>query len=102
MFKFIILFPVYESEKAPEACKETARQHPRAIPVVSEKHVFPNSIKHDVEQEKQKPLSPNNTITETVTEKLGPAYAAVSDATHAIASKIAGLTIAGGDSGNFG
>ncbi|GFZ01435.1 hypothetical protein Acr_15g0000440 [Actinidia rufa] len=93
--------PMYESEKAPEACKETARQHPRAIPVVSEKHVLPNSIKHDVEQEKQKPLSPSKTITETVTEKLGPAYTAVSDATHAIASKIAGLTIAGGDSGNF-
>ena len=33
-----------------------------------------------------------------MTEKLGPAHAAVSDATHAIASKIVGLTIAGGDS----
>lgn len=76
---------------APEPYKETARQHPRAIPVVSENRVLLSSVKNEAEQEKEKP---NKTITETVSDKLGPAYAAVSDATHAIASKIAGLTVA--------
>ncbi|XP_009602256.3 low-temperature-induced 65 kDa protein-like [Nicotiana tomentosiformis] len=72
------------------------RQHPRADPVVSEKHVVPTSIKHEVIEQDNKetlPDSPSKTITETVTEKLAPAYAAVSDATHAIASKFSGLTL---------
>ncbi|OIT19273.1 PREDICTED: uncharacterized protein LOC109221643 [Nicotiana attenuata] len=88
--------PMYESELAPEAYKEAARQHPRADPVVSEKHAVPTSIKHEfIEQDNMEKLpdSPSKTITETVTEKLAPAYAAVSDATHAIASKISGLTL---------
>ncbi|XP_009622243.1 uncharacterized protein YMR317W-like [Nicotiana tomentosiformis] len=88
--------PMYESELAPEAYKEAARQHPRADPVVSEKHVVPTSIKHEVIEQDNKetvPDSPSKTITETVTEKLAPAYAAVSDATHAIASKFSGLTL---------
>ncbi|XP_019229519.1 PREDICTED: uncharacterized protein LOC109210547 [Nicotiana attenuata] len=87
---------MYESELAPEAYKEAARQHPRADPVVSEKHAVPTSIKHEfIEQDNMEKLpdSPSKTITETVTEKLAPAYAAVSDATHAIASKISGLTL---------
>lgn len=83
---------MYESELAPEVYKETARQHPRADPVVSEKHLWPTSIKRN-EEEKDKPAVHGKTITETVSEKLAPAYAAVSDATHTIASKIAGLTI---------
>lgn len=41
----------------------------------------------------EKPNSPDKTLTETVTGKLAPAYATVSDATHAIASKIQGLTV---------
>ncbi|KAJ7980815.1 Low-temperature-induced protein [Quillaja saponaria] len=189
--------PMYESELAPEEYRANARQHPRAIPFISEKHVLTSSVKEGVgktSQEKphspnrratqaatanlspkataqamtSKPLSPNNkatqaatvklsspekataqamtskppspnktatqvatakllspnkataqamtseplsphkirtetassnphdpnkTITETVTEKLAPAYATVSDATHAIASKIQSLTI---------
>ncbi|KAF7120520.1 hypothetical protein RHSIM_Rhsim13G0077500 [Rhododendron simsii] len=80
-----------DTEMAPEPYKETARQHPRAIPVVSENRVLLSSVKNEAEQEKEKP---NKTITETVSDKLGQAYAAVSDATHAIASKIAGLTVA--------
>lgn len=88
------LHPVYESEAAPEALKETARQHPRAVPVVSEKHRVPNRVKHEDEQVNDKPVSPNMTMTEAVSEKLAPAYAAMSDTTHKIASKLAGLTIA--------
>ncbi|XP_015874003.3 low-temperature-induced 65 kDa protein [Ziziphus jujuba] len=93
--------PMYESELAPEGYKENARQHPRAVPVISEKHVLPSSVK----QGSESPLSPNQagvnstsspnnkTITDTVTEKLAPAYATVSDATHAIASKIQNLAV---------
>lgn len=76
---------MYESEAAPETLKETARQHPRADPVVSEKHKVPNRE----QRENDEHLSPNTAVA----EKLGPAYAAMSDATHKIASKIAGLSI---------
>ncbi|KAM3739815.1 hypothetical protein ACB098_08G050600 [Castanea mollissima] len=61
--------PMYESELAPETYRETARQHPRAIPVISEKHVPSSSVNCDAEQEKEKTTSPNKTITETVTER---------------------------------
>ncbi|XP_040930025.1 uncharacterized protein [Gossypium hirsutum] len=37
--------PMYESELAPEAYKEHARQNPRAVPVISEKHVLTSSVK---------------------------------------------------------
>ncbi|PON68827.1 low-temperature-induced protein [Trema orientale] len=111
--------PMYESELAPESYKETARQHPRAIPVISEKHALPETGSVN-DNNKENPLSPNNkltqtksndkpfsptkTITETVsqkltpalgtvTEKLGPAYASVAETTHSIASKIPGLTV---------
>ncbi|XP_071934423.1 uncharacterized protein [Coffea arabica] len=91
---FLPGFSVYESELAPEIYRETARQHPRADPVVSEKHLFPTSIKHeDGDEGKDKAAAVSKTITETVSEKLAPAYAKVSDATQLIASKIAGLTI---------
>ncbi|KAJ6670643.1 hypothetical protein OIU85_014501 [Salix viminalis] len=36
--------PMYESEMAPEGYKEAARQHPRAVPVIPEKHVLPGSV----------------------------------------------------------
>ncbi|XP_060197263.1 uncharacterized protein LOC132626414 [Lycium barbarum] len=94
--------PMYESELAPEPLKEAARQHPRADPVLSEKHVLPNNIKSDLviehdDNSEKFPDSPSKTITETVTEKLAPAYAAVSDATHAIATKISNLTLTNTD-----
>lgn len=105
---YLFLYAVYESELAPDSYKETAKQHPRASPVIYEKHVLlaTGSI-HD--NNKESPISPNNklsqsesndklssppkTITETVTEKLAPAYASVAETTHSIASKIPGLTI---------
>ncbi|KAL3653230.1 hypothetical protein CASFOL_002911 [Castilleja foliolosa] len=65
--------PMYESEAAPDNLKENARQHPRAVPVVSENHRMPNITK---------PSEPET------------AFAAMSDATHKIASKFTGLTIA--------
>lgn len=124
---------MYESKKAPEELKETARQHPRENPVITETNllsVLPakrdaeqeqkyctgsytekpliseKNVLSDVKQEKsadsdtttvtestaentnQEPFSPSKTVTETVTEKLAPAYAKVSDATHAITKKI--------------
>ncbi|KAB1225901.1 hypothetical protein CJ030_MR1G006386 [Morella rubra] len=86
--------PMYESELAPEEYKETARQHPREVHMVSEKDFLESSVDRGADQDqKEKPSSPNKTITETVAEKLGPAYAAVSDATQAIASKLQGLTV---------
>lgn len=69
---------MYESEAAPEGYKENAKKHPRAIPMISEKHALVSSVGQ--ENEKQNPPSPNSkTLTETVTEKLSPAYAKVSD-----------------------
>ncbi|XP_075497191.1 uncharacterized protein LOC142556510 [Primulina tabacum] len=86
--------PMYESELAPASYIENARQHPRAVPVLSEKHMLSNNGKQEAaDQEKDKPFSPSKTISETVSEKFAPAYAAVSDATHTIASKIACLTV---------
>ena len=38
---------MYESELAPEGYKENARQNPRAVPVISEKHVLASSVKPD-------------------------------------------------------
>ncbi|KAG4137949.1 hypothetical protein ERO13_D07G104500v2 [Gossypium hirsutum] len=37
--------PMYESELAPEAYKEHAKQNPRAVLVISEKHVLTSSVK---------------------------------------------------------
>ncbi|XP_023524565.1 nucleolar and coiled-body phosphoprotein 1 [Cucurbita pepo subsp. pepo] len=126
--------PMYESELAPEGCKENARQHPRANPVIAENHVLANNInlasgqdekpftssemssemivesslgniktgtetaaanttiKRIQEMEAAKPSSPSKTLTEAVTEKLAPVYSTVTDATHALASKIQSLT----------
>ncbi|KAF2311887.1 hypothetical protein GH714_027152 [Hevea brasiliensis] len=90
--------PMYESEMAPEGYKETARQHPRAIPVVSEKHILTSSVSSSNSDQKSPiPAKAPKTITETVAEKLAPAYATVTDATHAIASKIQSLTLSNTD-----
>ncbi|XP_073304261.1 uncharacterized protein [Primulina huaijiensis] len=86
--------PMYESELAPASYIENARQHPRAVPVLSDKHILPTSGKQEAsDEEKSKPFGPSKTISETVSEKFAPAYATVSDATHTIASKITGLTV---------
>ncbi|TKY48391.1 hypothetical protein E2542_SST25809 [Spatholobus suberectus] len=99
--------PMYESELAPEGYKENARQHPRANPVISEKHVLKNTVKLGVRQDQEKPRGPVNvkstttttqpaTITptppnmtsETIAQKLTPAYTRGSNAAHSISSKI--------------
>ncbi|OAY57847.1 low-temperature-induced 65 kDa protein isoform X2 [Manihot esculenta] len=89
--------PMYESEMAPEGYKETARQHPRAIPVISERHVLTSSVNSGSPSQKSPdpspPVNSPKTISETVAEKLAPAYASVTDATHALASKIQSLTV---------
>ncbi|KAG2311952.1 hypothetical protein Bca4012_026468 [Brassica carinata] len=115
--------PMYESKKAPEELKVTARQHPRETPVITETNILSVlPAKHGAEQEQKyctgsntenpivsgknvlsddsvnekkgkeytnkEPISPSKTVTETVTETLAPAYAKVSDVTHAITKKI--------------
>jgi hypothetical protein len=86
---------------APEGYKETARQHPRAVPVISETHVLPSSetcaaevkpITETVSGKQENEKSPK-TLTQTVAEKLAPAYNTVSVATNAIASKIQSLAV---------
>ncbi|XP_043691622.1 low-temperature-induced 65 kDa protein-like [Telopea speciosissima] len=105
--------PMYESEMAPEECREAARQHPRANPVISEKHMLAtnfttqnNSSMEVLDKDPpphtkhfNDPVAQNKTLTQTVTDKLAPAraavtanlapaYATVSEATHQMASKI--------------
>ncbi|XP_057789875.1 uncharacterized protein LOC131006763 isoform X1 [Salvia miltiorrhiza] len=89
--------PMYESEAAPDCLKETARQHPRAEPVVSASHRAPNMNYEAALQRNDKPVTPNTGVitnaTHAVAEKLAPACAAVSDAAHnttqTIANKLA-------------
>ncbi|XP_040990885.1 uncharacterized protein LOC121238095 [Juglans microcarpa x Juglans regia] len=86
--------PMYESELAPEGYKEAARHHPRSFHVVSEKHVLASSVNRGDEADKENPSSiPNKIITKTVSETLAPTYSALSDATHAIASKLQGISV---------
>ncbi|XP_028807181.1 uncharacterized protein LOC114761894 [Neltuma alba] len=109
--------PMYESELAPEAYKENARQHPRATPVIAENHVLHNPLKSRGEMDRQKPLSgcteskrtthhhhhlaastsslaSNKTMTGNAAEKLAPAYTkASSDTGLCISSKMQGLTV---------
>ncbi|KDP42218.1 hypothetical protein JCGZ_02948 [Jatropha curcas] len=115
--------PMYESEMAPEGYRETARQHPRAVPVISEKHILSNIAAVNANDSirnrslaanannsfRTRSRSPTNqkfpiyrrslsfqlprTISETVAEKLAPAYATVTEATYAFASKIQSLTL---------
>lgn len=82
---------VYESELAPENYKQAAKQKPRAVPVTSEKHVLEGSVRNDIKKQ-EAGTSSSKTMTESVTDKLAPAYGAVSDATQAVASKIADLS----------
>lgn len=77
---------VYESELAPETYREYARQHPRASPVVSEKHIMPGSIKHETDQqENDRAMSRNKTMARSASLKLAPS--------HSVTSKFAGLTV---------
>lgn len=103
-------FSVYESELAPEAYKENARQHPRANPVISEKHVLHNNIRLGMQQDREKSrasINPNlksmtqldstiattrtsspNKASETLADKLIPVYAGGSLAANSVSSKI--------------
>ncbi|KAK6646090.1 hypothetical protein PHAVU_L008043 [Phaseolus vulgaris] len=102
--------PMYESELAPEAYKENARQHPRANPVISEKHVLHNNIRLGMQQDREKPrasinhnlksmtqldttiattrTSSPNKASETLADKLIPVYAGGSLAANSVSSKI--------------
>lgn len=60
---------MYESKKAPEELKETARQHPRETPVITETNVLSVlPAKHDAEQE-QKDCIGSNTEHPVISEK---------------------------------
>lgn len=83
--------PMYESELAPENYKQAAKQKPRAVPVASEKHVLEGSVRNDIKKQ-EGGTSSSKIMTESVTDKLAPAYGAVSDATQAIVSKVADLS----------
>ncbi|XP_022732438.1 low-temperature-induced 65 kDa protein-like isoform X2 [Durio zibethinus] len=80
--------PMYESELAPEGYKENARQNPRAVPVISEKHVLASSVKPVSEQGKKEP-----TLAETKAKKPAPANATGTDATRNITSMTQGLFV---------
>nr|GMD61299.1 sialidase-like isoform X2 [Ipomoea batatas] len=75
--------PMYESELAPDSYKETARQHPRADPMFSERNASPQCIKHcqESEIENGKERSDSSNVAE------------ISGATQPIDSKFLGLTI---------
>ncbi|KAG6412488.1 hypothetical protein SASPL_125167 [Salvia splendens] len=69
--------PMYESEAAPECLKETARQHPRAEPVISMSHRAPNMNHEAAMLGTDQPASPNPIADKTraVVEKLATACA---------------------------
>ncbi|XP_031114013.1 uncharacterized protein LOC116017541 [Ipomoea triloba] len=75
--------PMYESELAPDSYKETARQHPRADLLFSERNASPQCIKHgqEFEIENGKERSDSSNVAE------------ISGATQPIDSKFLGLTI---------
>ncbi|KAK6927004.1 hypothetical protein RJ641_008723 [Dillenia turbinata] len=83
--------PMYESELAPEGLKESARQHPRANPVISKNHTLPSIVKTRGEQPKEG--SPGAGKTETITEIVAPAYISVSEAANIVTSKPQGITM---------
>ncbi|KAK6935815.1 hypothetical protein RJ641_032845 [Dillenia turbinata] len=85
--------PMYESELAPEGLKESARQHPRANPVISESHTFPSVVKTHEDQPKQNSPGAGKTVNEKVTETLAPAYKSVSEAPNNITTKLQGMTM---------
>lgn len=97
---------VYESEQAPETYKENARQHPRANPVISEKHVLHNAVKLGMQEDQKPNAAVNHKLTsttqpdtattvaasspnasETLAQKMTPAYAAGSPAANSIPSQ---------------
>ncbi|XVE79541.1 hypothetical protein DITRI_Ditri14bG0066900 [Diplodiscus trichospermus] len=80
--------PMYESELAPEGYKENARQNPRAVPVISERHVLASSVKPVSEQTNKEPA-----LEETKGKKPAPDNATETVATQKIASKIEGLSV---------
>ncbi|XVF20006.1 hypothetical protein REPUB_Repub11eG0160700 [Reevesia pubescens] len=80
--------PMYESELAPEGYKENARQNPRAVPVISEKHVLASSVKLVSEQGKKEP-----TLAETKAKTPASTNATETDGYRTIASKIQGLFV---------
>ncbi|EPS59862.1 hypothetical protein M569_14943 [Genlisea aurea] len=92
--------PIYESEAAPESLREHARQHPRAVPVVSESRRVPSNIKKTEEEEahietdpEEEKKEPNRTDSEKLTIPAAYAAAVSDDATaETLASKIASLT----------
>ncbi|KAJ8750625.1 hypothetical protein K2173_015802 [Erythroxylum novogranatense] len=61
--------PMYESEMAPERYKESARQRPRAIPVISEKHVLKSSVNYDTPDKKSSPRSYKPISVQTCTSR---------------------------------
>ncbi|KAL1552899.1 hypothetical protein AAHA92_13641 [Salvia divinorum] len=69
--------PMYESEAAPDCLKETARQHPRAEPVVSMSHRAPNMNHEAAMLGSDQPASPDTIADKTraVVEKLATACA---------------------------
>ncbi|KAM7257418.1 hypothetical protein ACFE04_013159 [Oxalis oulophora] len=91
--------PMYESELAPEACKESARQHPRADHVISSNHFLPNNVHqyhhrhnhyHGIDEERGTPTSSANLVN----EKIAPINTTRSDhSSNEIAKKIQGLTV---------
>ncbi|KAI9079398.1 hypothetical protein K1719_038697 [Acacia pycnantha] len=46
--------PMYESELAPEAYRENARQHPRATPVIADNHVLHSPLKSGGAMDRQR------------------------------------------------
>nr|DAD28257.1 TPA_asm: hypothetical protein HUJ06_029725 [Nelumbo nucifera] len=64
--------PMYESEMAPEACKENARQHPRANPVISDKHILVTSAVHRSDQDNQKTESKPVAYSKAITADSKP------------------------------
>ncbi|KAF5954234.1 hypothetical protein HYC85_007090 [Camellia sinensis] len=63
--------PMYESELAPETYKEKARQHPRADPVVSGKHILTSTTKNEVEVEVEQEKQKENGLTVSTTNETG-------------------------------
>lgn len=97
---------MYESAQAPETYKENARQHPRANPVISEKHVLNNAIKLGMQEDQEKTSAdvnpkftsmtqPDTTTiaasstnaSATLAQKMIPAYAEGSLAANSIPSQ---------------
>ncbi|XP_027343402.1 uncharacterized protein LOC113855972 [Abrus precatorius] len=93
--------PMYESELAPEGYKENARQHPRANPVISEKHVLQTCIKSGVQQDRENSLGLVNSTTTTQPQTTTPTHAGPNCTMNAtIAQKLTPIIVGGSDSSN--